>query len=744
MSRKVGYRLILSLFAIFVFASCPNISMSELNAKSVYTVRIYPTPEYGEIKLSEYYVVAADWITVYVNPDLGYILKQGGLKSFNEDAQDLMGKTFQLQNNHYQTQIGSNTRITADFEPAPPGIFSIHVDNGLKNGIIFSNPLAAVPGDTVTLTLIPDPGFGLKTGTLFVNNEQLPDSPPYTFNMPTGHVKVQAEFETKDFSELKASAWDYLTVKQYDTAAGFYEEAWKKNHEDPEAIFYSSIAKLASLLINPDVRTIINSLHMQNPGTLDDWICDGYSEGQKWWTNYTGTYSIGTTNYTGKDTLLPTISPANWGFVSPYSDFPISQLKPINTQTFKNHLFWGLIASYTNGFNPLIENLLQDVFGSSFESAAVRAASFPAQGKVELHPGLKSRFGLEDYYGPGTTYVGKAEIDYIFGILKVLKAAVEYLSAYDWAIELRNWLITAIDTDDNFDAILQKMLLLSDPISGARKNLWQDYSTVIRMLPFRNNFLRTRNASALSRAKSDFIKALGMINASMSHWYGTDNGSGSSPWSSAAAAKNNWVKNGIAHAKTAIEGNGIFYFPNKIPDTLIGTEWVWPSPGWDWPNSSTPDTTDVKIYGLNMEKFFSPGVFMLQNIFATEMGGEAPQLWQIEWYEDKAENYTAVYTGNKKIVSDPIERRGRQNDVSGVNNAPYGKFSFMLNTRYLKEVFPHGFETYVSIKDGSIVPTGDQELLSEIFPSIAMWPWAPSYFGNTITATQLYYWYHLR
>jgi hypothetical protein len=25
-----------------------------------------------------------------------------------------------------------------------------------------------------------------------------------------------------------------------------------------------------------------------------------------------------------------------------------------------------------------------------------------------------------------------------------------------------------------------------------------------------------------------------------------------------------------------------------------------------------------------------------------------------------------------------------------------------------------------------------------------MWPWAPSYFGNTITATQLYYWYHLR
>ena len=67
----------------------------------------------------------------------------------------------------------------------------------------------------------------------------------------------------------------------------------------------------------------------------------------------------------------------------------------------------------------------------------------------------------------------------------------------------------------------------------------------------------------------------------------------------------------------------------------------------------------------------------------------------------------------------------------------------MLNTGHLREIFPRGFETYNAM-NGEIRNTGNQELLSEIFPSIVMWPWTSSYFGNTITATQLYYWYHLR
>ncbi|GHV29139.1 hypothetical protein AGMMS4952_14340 [Spirochaetia bacterium] len=730
------------LAAAFVFISCPNISMTDINAKSVYTVRIYPAPQNGSLKLSESYVIAGDWITVYVNPDPGYTLKTGGLTSFNENAKDMMGKTFHIKGTRYQTQIGANTRITAEFEPVVSGIHSIHIDSELKNGIIFSNPLSAVSGTQVTLTLVPDPGFDLKAGTLFVNQIQLPDNPPYTFTMPADNVEVKAEFEIKDFNQLKESARNYLGIKQYDTAAAFYEEAWERNTKDPEAIFYSSIAKLAGLLIDPEVRVIISSFHMQTPGTLDDWICDGYPAGERWWTTYSGTYSIGETHYEGRDLTVPILSPASWGFMTPYSDFAISQ-QPNHIQTFKNHLFWGLIASHTGGFNPLIENLLREVFGSKFEAAAARADDFPANASVELHPVIKARFGLEDYYGPGTTYVGKAELDYIFGTLRAVKAMVEYLSAYDLTMDMRNWLITEIFPADNFDAVLHKMFLLSDQNSGGRKVLWQDYPTVVRMLPFRNNFLRVKNASAVSLAKSDFIKAFDKLNASLSHWYGTGNGSGSTQWIPEAVSKNNWAKNGIVHAKTAINGSGTFYFPNKIPDALVGTEWVKPAPGWDWPVSTTPDTADVKIYGLNIEKFFTPGAFTLQNIFMTELGGEAPQLWQIEWYEDRDANYVSVYTGKKTLVTGPIERRGRQESVVGTNNAPYGKFSFMLNTKYLKEVFPRGFAKYTSIS-GSVNDTGDQELLSEIFPHLGMWPWAVSYFGNSLSATELYYWYHLR
>jgi hypothetical protein len=234
-----------------------------------------------------------------------------------------------------------------------------------------------------------------------------------------------------------------------------------------------------------------------------------------------------------------------------------------------------------------------------------------------------------------------------------------------------------------------------------------------------------------------------MLNGSVSHWYGTDNGSHSSQWTAAAQTKNNWLKNALGGAKTALEGNGVFYFPNKIPDQFVGADWVWPAPDWDWPVSSTLDNTDVKIYGLDTGKFFTPGAFTLQNIFATEMGGEAPQLWQIEWYEDKVASYAPVYTGNKTLVTAPIQGRGKQDDVSGINDAPYGKFSFMLNTKHLKELFPRGFAKCTPL-GGAERNTGDEELLSDIFPHIAMWPWADSYFGNTITATQLYYWYHLR
>ncbi|MDR3284087.1 MAG: hypothetical protein LBS97_02785 [Treponema sp.] len=734
---------ILALLVVIVIVACSNISMKALDAKSVYTVRIYPNPQNGSLKLSEQYVISGDWITVYINPDPGYTLQANSLTSFNEDAPDLMGKTFYIKGTRYQTSIGSNTRITAAFVPVTEGQHSIHIDSGLENGVIFSNPLSAATGTSITLTLVPEPGFDLKAGTLFVNQTALSDTPPYTFTMPAENVEVKAEFVAKDFDELKTSGWNYLTAKQYDTASVFYEEAWKKNPQDPEAIFYSSLAKLANLLIDPDVRSLLGTFHIPTPGTLDDWICDGYTEGEKWWGTYSGTYTIGKTSYEGRDITVPKQSPASWGFVTPYSDFPISH-EPAHIQTLKNHLFWGIIASNTVGFNPLVEKIQRDIFGKDYEAIVSRAASFPANAKVELHSGLKTRFELDDYYGPETTYVGKAELDYIFGTLEAIKAAVEYLSAYDLTIDLRNWLITQIVPEDGLDEVLQKMFDTAAK-NGARENLWKDYPTVINMLPFRNNFLRVRNASALPRAKSDFTKAFGMINDSLSHWYGTgSNSSGSSSWSPAAASKNNWAKNGIVQVKAAVEGNGVFYFPNKIPDTFIDPDWVWPSPGWDWPVSTTLDTAEVKIYGLDLAQFFTPGVFSLQNLFATEMGGEAPQLWQIEWYENKAASYDPVYTGKKNLVTKAIDRRGRQDDVVGDNDAPYGKFSFMLNTGHLKEIFPRGFETYTSMADGSVASVGSQELLTDIFPHIAMWPWAPSYFGNTITATQLYYWYHLR
>jgi hypothetical protein len=72
MKRKhIGNILALALPVVLALASCPNTSMTELDAKSTYAVRIYPIPEHGALKLSEEYVTSGNWITVYVNPDPG-------------------------------------------------------------------------------------------------------------------------------------------------------------------------------------------------------------------------------------------------------------------------------------------------------------------------------------------------------------------------------------------------------------------------------------------------------------------------------------------------------------------------------------------------------------------------------------------------------------------------------------------------------------------------------------------------
>jgi hypothetical protein len=724
------------LAAVLLGSACTNMALPEVDRQITYSVRVFPAPVYGTLRLSDESVSAGAYVTVYANPEPGYILREIILQPANGNSShvNISGPT-------YQTPINAHNAITAVFEPKVAGTYTVSVDPAIGNGLIFPERLSEAGGAALRINIIPGEGYDLAEGSLKVTAASdgrliaVPDSLPYTFTLPAEDVMIEAEFEQLSPETFKARAWKYLSAGQYDTAAALYESAYQRNRDDQELILYSTLAQLGTILIDPDVRSLLGTLSFSIiPSTLEDWICDDLywtgAESERWYTEYAATI------YTPEDAVLPKIYNRISGFITPFGDFEFSQQPGrdhlvagdtrLTREKFKNYIFWILISSYRSGFNPFLERVNRYVFGEKFDEAVARAATLRADAQAPLNPRLKGRFKLDELYGPGDTTIGKPELDYIIGTLLAVKGVFEYLSAYDWTIDLRPWLVTEIRVNDGLDAILDKMFRLQES-DQTHKNYWKDPATVAKILPLKNTFLHVRNARAVGRAQSDISTALTMMNGAMDYWFGTAAGN-TSLFTAAAQSGHQWLRGGLAQAKTVIDG-GVFYFPGRLPtktEAELGA--LWPAAGEDNANYG-----GVKVYGVDTGKFFTPGIFTLNNWIITELGGRAPSLYKIEWYEDPAQAYLPVFTGNYSRVTGLIGASDYEENVGGTgNNAPYGIYSFGVDTKKFKGLFPQGFNNF-----------GDMALFCDVFPSIPLWPWEVTYFtGLSRPARKIYEFYH--
>ena len=732
---KYSCIILTCLLCPVLFGACSNSTVLEVDQWTIYSARIHPSPENGALKLSAEQVHGGTYISVYANPDPGYILEQIILFSPLSQNPSNAGSTIPCQ-----VQINNSYSITATFIKKLPGTFTVSVDRGIENGIIYPKRLSETAGTELLVTVIPDEGYDLADGSLKIvsaNDGHIIDelsSLPYTFTLPAEDVIIKAQFVLLEPEEFSARAWKYLNAGQYDTAAKLYETAYQRNKNDQELILYSTIAQLGNLLIDPNVRSILGTLYLAYvPSTINDWICDEIDEewpSDKWYSTYAAT------TYTPEDAVLPRLNGRISKFVTPFGDFEINQSQGRDwlvagdnrptREKFKNLMFWILISSYTSGFNPFVDNVNRYIFSEKFESALARAESLKDDARVLLNPRLKERFNLEEIYGPGDTYIGKPELNFIFGTLLGIKGMFEFLSAYDWTIELRNWLVTEIRVDDGINEILDKMFSLQES-NTTHNSYWKDTATVAKMLPLKNNFLQMRDSRALRKSRTSIDRALVMLNMSMDRWYGDVSGN-TSQLTSEAKNKRLWARQGLSHAKNTVNG-GIFYFPARMPtkDEAANDIISWPS------GYSDQTSYGVKVYGLDTAKFFTPGSFSLPNLFTTELGGKAPSLFKIEWYEDANNDFIEVFTGNYSPITSPIIGNGRENDVGGTGQgAPYGIYSFEMNTKKLKEIFPKGFDDF-----------GDAALFSNVFSTLPLWPWRTTYFtGLRKPASKLYEYYH--
>jgi hypothetical protein len=184
-----------------LLTGCKNIFVEHIlgnpdrSNKSIYTVSIDPLAN-GRIAARPSSGPAGAKIILMVSPDPGYRLQQGSLKyheNKGETAIDETTRTFRLP--------AQDVRVSAVFDPLPPDRFSVSVKiDDLKHGVIVAQPEFGFQGDPVYLTIIPDPGYRYKSGTLKYNDLQIDDI-TRTFSLPGKHVVVTAEFEALPASE---------------------------------------------------------------------------------------------------------------------------------------------------------------------------------------------------------------------------------------------------------------------------------------------------------------------------------------------------------------------------------------------------------------------------------------------------------------------------------------------------------------------------------------------------------------
>ena len=673
-NRYAALILALSLLAgSLIFMSCPsNVAPENLNNL---TVSITPSPG-GTITANPMSGSSGTWVDVFVNADPGYRLAEGSL---------MLNNTPITGSEPFGFTLTENVTITAEFEALPAGQFSVTIGT-FSNGTITATPSFGPSGSEINLSINPAPGFVLSEGSLTFTVAG--GSPVLiagtSFILPSAHVTVNAVFERGNANMLIASGISALQDGNFDAAIRAFEAAYSLDNNNQEALLYSSLARLAAIAVDNNVRALVRDrLGIRNfPGTINalvnlDWLETYTDEWFQWsfwseehnswasWFYENDTWLFGQSDLEPRSgyyvtrgwtwTLISTEWNDEIGYWGWYGNqevqwfyendtwfFVYSGLPPIsgyyaqvleatfvseerrydtwtsrlpgldvpvwfqNTGVFENTLtsaglkspatfpllmFANLIDKNTAGLNALLDALLSSVFGASFDEAARRAGALTST--VMLDESLLEALGINDIFEGEQVAIGRAELNVLFSLMRIVRGSLEWLAAYDW------------NTDINFLADGQ---------------LWDDWARIEDItlgpasLPLRNNFLRARNNNMMANSRNSFIRAIDDLISSYEFWISS--ASNLPPAFRDILGEFQWVRSGLGELRNAINTGGNFYLKDASDSSVY---------------ENTPENA---FFGINLGAFFTPGHFAIDNLLSTRGSGGnmAPQFygWQ-DW-----------------------------------------------------------------------------------------------------------------
>ncbi|GHV31181.1 hypothetical protein AGMMS4952_19390 [Spirochaetia bacterium] len=724
MQLKTGYALVITLAAAVLLIGCDTaLGFTHETVEMVYTVKT-AAAQNGTIRAAPDSGIAGTPVMLAVNPQPGYRLKAGSIQRAEGNGVPMADDN--LRTPPYRFTLANNNTIYAEFEKITGSNFTVTVDDAIEGGTIIVYSLMedleglklqapnGPEGKEIILKFYPQEGFALKEGSVKWTRLNAQNKPtanvftldsPYSFALPAANVTITAVFESPDAIALVESGKKALRRSDYDAAVIAFEGAYRKDPHNAEALFYSSIGKLASITVDGKVRQLLSSIGISNyPGNLNNM----FTLGDAWDNFYTDETYTTTEQRPGWLGDFSGVRLPDYGFPGGYYAFQNQQSVVQESKdkygnpsmaTWQLVMFFNLMGSNISSINDVVDDALTYVFGSAFEEASNRAAQLAYTDRFTLDQGIIDNLFANSIFTAGDK-IGRAELDEVIASFRLMKAALEWVSAYDLETDRYMWRMWSYVHGGNFlptwpDLFDELNRPYTDPadLRGEGKsineilNIILDFvfsnmneyfyerpteaSRIPDMMPLLNHLFMERShaAAMMNKSRADLIQAINMY-AGAYQYYVSD-AAEIPQLVQSQLGDYQWISDCLAQLKSAVSSGGNFYYPQVSPKGKLS---------WDYTAANAKN-------GINFGKLFTPGQLNLNRLIVTESGGRRPKFYG--WNTGGTETPISAYA-----------------DI-----AQYEHIGFMFDLKSLKEVFVQGLEL-----DGR--PLNDTEYAHVLFPHV--------------------------
>jgi hypothetical protein len=442
-------------------------------------------------------------------------------------------------------------------------------------------------------------------------------------------------------AELVSAGIDALSpqsgMPDLDTARLKFAQAVQKDPNNAEAVMWSSMLELASISVDPSLRSILTTYFGISgyPSTMNDLFM-----GDQGWLSMP--VDVGY----GDQMMMPFI-------VIPDGIKQLDGYTSLTMDEWLLGLVYNIITKNPDGFNSLTTAVIDNLLVAKLDSILASINSLPSTAKIALPETLF-------YVGEGSRVVlGKAELQLEAAALYSLKSSLLMAKTISSALPLEEYwdALNPVDNpglyedEDTMAAILAAIVTLPTPFSAG---FLMPTATAAANLAA----ARTATLASLTNIQSATSSIMGRT-APQGFTLGPDSFMFSDeeygPFWSDALSILGFANTYASKLKTAIEGNSIFYMP--VPGGEFSEEAAWSFFGsYDtstkWPISANlfPDEDQTMVVASKPGAAFQTALFALSSWLDMDTITGEPRFYESQLTDGTITGFAGTAVGSDGVV----------------------------------------------------------------------------------------------